>query len=75
MTLNFDPRTARPSSPANSSTNCRAGIFGKAADHLGAKASIEHSLRHALENLKNLAEEDWFIGRDREGRGVAAAVR
>jgi coenzyme Q-binding protein COQ10 len=38
------------------------GLFGKAVDHLGAKAAIEHSARHTLETLKELAEEDWFVG-------------
>jgi coenzyme Q-binding protein COQ10 len=38
------------------------GLLGKAADHLGAKAAIEHSARHTLKTLKELAEEDWFVG-------------
>jgi coenzyme Q-binding protein COQ10 len=38
------------------------GMLGKAADHLGAKAAMEHSLRHALRTLKELAEENWVAG-------------
>jgi uncharacterized membrane protein len=40
------------------------GVFGKAVDHLGAKAAIEHWVRHSLAALKELAEEDWIIGMD-----------
>ena len=29
---------------------------------LGAKAAMEHSLRHALQTLRELAEEEWFEG-------------
>ena len=42
------------------------GIFGKAFDHLGAKAAIEHWVRHSLSALKELAEEDWVLGLDED---------
>ena len=63
QTLTFDPQDGKTLVASELEYEMPGGIFGKAANHLGVKASIERSLHHALENLKNLSEEDWFIGR------------
>ena len=63
QTLTFDPQDGKTLVTSELEYEMPGGIFGKAANHLGVKASIERSLHHALENLKNLSEEDWFIGR------------
>ena len=63
QTLAFDPQDGKTLVTSELEYKMPGGIFGKAANHLGVKASIERSLHHALENLKNLSEEDWFIGR------------
>jgi coenzyme Q-binding protein COQ10 len=63
QTLNFDPQDGKTLASSELEYEMPGGIFGKVADHLGIKTSIEHSLRHALENLKNLSEEDWLFGR------------
>jgi coenzyme Q-binding protein COQ10 len=64
QTLNFDPQDDKTLVTSELEYEMPGGIFGKAADHLGVKATIERSLNRTLENLKNLSEEDWMFGRD-----------
>ena len=60
--LDFTPQDGKTLVTSDLEYEIEAGLFGKAADHLGAKAAIEHSVRHALQALKELAEEDWVVG-------------
>jgi coenzyme Q-binding protein COQ10 len=62
--INIDPEGDKTVVTSELDYQMPGGILGKAADHLGVKATLERSLRHTLENLKNLTEEDWFISRD-----------
>ena len=63
QTINFEPQDDKTLVTSELDYEMPGGILGRAADHLGVKAAIERSLRHTLENLKNLSEEDWLIGR------------
>lgn len=60
--LDFQPQDGRTLVTSELEYELPGGLIGKAADHLGAKAAIEHSARHALQALKELAEEDWIMG-------------
>jgi coenzyme Q-binding protein COQ10 len=64
--LDFQPQEGKTLVTSELEYELPGGIIGKAADHLGAKAAIEHSARHALRALKELAEEDWLIGLDQK---------
>jgi coenzyme Q-binding protein COQ10 len=64
QTLDIDPQEGKTLVTSELEYQMPGGILGKAANHLGIKAALEHSLHHTLENLKNLSEEDWFIGRN-----------
>jgi coenzyme Q-binding protein COQ10 len=67
MTINFDPQDGKTLVGTELEWDMPGGILGKAADHLGVKAAVERSLRRTLENLKNLSEEDWILGREEKG--------
>ncbi len=60
--INIDPHEGKTMVTSELDYEMPGGILGKAAGHLGIKSALERSLRHTLENLKNLTEEDWFLG-------------
>jgi uncharacterized membrane protein len=64
MTLDFDPQDGKTLVSSELEYEMPGGVFGRMAGHLGVKQAMERSLRNTLENLKNLSEEDWFMGRD-----------
>jgi uncharacterized membrane protein len=66
LSLDFDPQDGKTLVTGGLEYEMPGGMLGKAADHLGAKAAIEHSLRHTLRTLKELAEEDWLFGLDQK---------
>ncbi len=67
QTLNFDPEDdGKTRVTSELEYEMPGGIFGRVASQLGIKQSLERSLHRSLENLKNLSEEDWFVGRDRQ---------
>jgi uncharacterized membrane protein len=66
LSLDFDPQDGRTLVTGELEYELPGGALGRAVDHLGAKAAVEHSLRHALQTLKELAEEDWLFGLDRK---------
>jgi coenzyme Q-binding protein COQ10 len=63
QTMNFDPQDGKTLVSSELEYEMPGGIFGRVASSLGIKQTLERSLRHSLENLKNLTEEDWFMGR------------
>ena len=64
FSLDFDLQDGKTLVTGELEYELPGGALGWAADHLGAKAAIEHSLGHSLRALKELAEEDWFVGPD-----------
>jgi coenzyme Q-binding protein COQ10 len=64
MSIDFDPQDGKTLVTGELDYQMPGGIFGKMAGHLGVKQTLERGLRHTLENLKNLSEEDWFVGRN-----------
>jgi hypothetical protein len=64
MTMDFDLQDGKTFVASELVYDMPGGVFGRMAGHLGVKQALEHSLHHTLENLKNLSEEDWFIGRN-----------
>jgi coenzyme Q-binding protein COQ10 len=66
LSLDFDPEGKSTLVSGELEYELPGGILGKAADHLGARAAMEHSLHHALQTLKELAEEGWLLGMDKK---------
>ena len=62
LSFDIDLHDRRPLVSGELEYELPGGALGKAADHLGAKAAMEHSLRHALQTLREIAEEEWFAG-------------
>ena len=69
LSLDFDLQDGKTLVTGELEYELPGGALGRVADHLGAKAAMEHSLGHALRALKELAEEDWFVGPDPKEEG------